>query len=77
MSKNEITGASMVTKPSSTYSNNYDAIFRKNKKVIYAIQYKDGFQDYKQFDDEELAYEYFEEYATSIASVERQQILEE
>lgn len=31
MSKNDITGDSIISKPSQAYSDNYDAIFRKPK----------------------------------------------
>lgn len=77
MSKNEITGDTIITKTSSTYSDNFDAIFRKNEKVIYAVEYIDGMQDYITFDSDDDANEYHIQHNTEIAIFEKQQLLQE
>lgn len=74
MSKNLHTGDNMITKPSSTYSDNFDSIFRRDK-LIYAIEYFDGFQDYKTFNSVGDAMKYYEEYKESIVTFEKQQLL--
>ena len=77
MAINEITGANMTTKPSSTYSDKFDNIFRKPTKVYYAIEYSDGMQDYITFDSDAEANEYFMQHKTEIAIFEKQQLLQE
>ena len=75
MSKNEITGDRMVSKSSSAYSDNYDSIFR-TKKVIYAVEYGDGFQDYLNFISEHEAQLYLEKNVDTIVIFEKQELLE-
>lgn len=77
MSKNEITGNSMITKPSLTYSDRFDNIFRKSKKAYYAIEYVDGIQDYISFDTDYEANEYYTKHKTEIAIFEKRQLLQE
>lgn len=77
MSKNEFTGQSMTTKPSSLYSDNFDNIFRKSKKVYYAIEFIDGMQDYIAFDSDDEANEYHIQHKGDIAIFEKQQLLQE
>lgn len=74
MSKNEHTGRTMITSPSASYSDNFDSIFRRDK-LIYAIEYTDGFQDYKTFKSVADATKYYEEYKESITVFEKQQLL--
>ena len=76
MSKNNITGDSMTTKPSAAYSDKFDNIFR-NKKVYYAIEYTDGMQDYISFDSDDEANDYHIQHKTEIAIFEKQQLLQE
>ena len=76
MAINEITGANMTTKPSATYSDKFDNIFR-NKKVYYAIEYIDGMQDYITFDSDDVANEYHITNKNTIKIFEKQQLLQE
>lgn len=76
MSKNHITGDTMITKPSSTYSENYDAIFRKNK-VQFAIEFTDGFQDYVSFNSDDEANDYKIRNHETIVSFEKVELLQE
>lgn len=75
MSKNEITGDRMVSKSSSAYSDNYDSIFR-TKKVIYTVEYVDGFRDYLNFISEYEAQLYLEKHVDTIVNFEKQELLE-
>lgn len=77
MSKNIHTGANMTTKPSATYSDKFDNIFRKPTKVYYAVEYADGMQDYITFDSDDDANEYHIQHKTEIAIFEKQQLLQE
>lgn len=77
MSKNNITGDSMTTKPSATYSDKFDNIFRKSKKVYYAIEYIDGMQDYITFDSDDEATAYHIVNKNTIKIFEKQQLLQE
>ncbi len=77
MSKNLHTGATMITKPSSTYSDNYDSIFRKPSKVYYAVEYTDGVQDYLTFESDDEANEYYIINSPTFKSFEKQQLLQE
>lgn len=75
MSKNNITGDRMVSKPSSAYSDNYDNIFR-TKKLIYAVEYVDGFRDYLNFISDYEAQLYLEKHLDTIANFKKQELLE-
>ena len=77
MSRNEITGDTMTTKSSSVYSDNYDNIFRKSKKVYYAIKYSDGMEDYIAFESENDANEYYIQHKTEFLIFEKQQLIQE
>ena len=77
MSKNSITGDNIITKSSSTYADNFDAIFR-NKKVYYSIEYYDRFVDnFKEFNSETEAQQFFEANKDAILVYEKQELLQE
>lgn len=65
----------IVTRPSAVYSENFDAIFR-SKKVYYAVEFKDGFQDYMTFLSSDDAKNYYEKNKNQILTFEEQQLLE-
>lgn len=77
MSKNIHTGATMTTKPSATYSDKFDNIFRKPTKVFYAVEFADGMQDYITFKSDDVANEYYMQHKVEIIIFEKQQLLQE
>jgi len=76
MAINEITGANMITKSSSTYADNFDAIFR-SKKVYYTIEYDDGYSLIEEFTSEIEAQIYFDKNKDTIVFYEKQELLQE
>lgn len=76
MSKNSITGDNIITKTSSTYADNFDAIFR-SKKVYYTIEYDDGYTHLEEFNSEIEAQIYFDKNKDTIVFYTKQELLQE
>jgi hypothetical protein len=74
MGKNNITGDSIITKSSNKYSDNFESVFGK-KKVIYAVEYTDGHQDYMEFETDREAYVYYIKHKDTIVVWEKQELL--
>lgn len=74
MSKNQITGASLVTKVSQAYSDNFDSVFRR-EKVTYYIKYTDGMEHPRVFNSTIDASKFYEEHKETIVTFEKQQLL--
>jgi hypothetical protein len=72
MARNDITGDNIITKASSKYSENFSMAF----KVIYNIEYTDGWQDVKEFDCEFDAQKYYKRHIDNIKTFEKVELLQ-